>query len=83
MLDIAALLVISLVYLWTFYNLPILLVGVRSLRREKKIKVSSCVGKLPFVSVIVAVKDEERVVGRLLNALVDLDYPKDRREWFL
>lgn len=83
MLDIAALLVISLVYLWTFYNLPILLVGVRSLRREKKRKVSSCVGKLPFVSVIVPVKDEERVIGRLLNALVDLDYPKDRREFIV
>jgi len=82
LLNIAAMLVISLVYLWSFYNLPILLVGVRSLRKEKKVNVS--VGdNLPFVSVIVAVKDEERVVGRLLNALVGLDYPVDRREFII
>ncbi len=40
-------------------------------------------GELPFVSVIVPVKNEARVVGRLLNALEDLDYPKDRREFIV
>jgi cellulose synthase/poly-beta-1,6-N-acetylglucosamine synthase-like glycosyltransferase len=79
----AAVLVISLVYVWTLYNLPILLVGVRSLRREKKRKVSVGDGELPFVSVIVPVKDEDHVVGRLLKVLVNLDYPKDRREFIV
>jgi len=84
LLYLAAVLVISLVYFWTLYNLPILLVGVRSLRKEKKgRKASVSGGLLPFVSVIVPVKNEERVVGRLLKALVDLDYPKDRREFIV
>ena len=82
LLTIAALLVISLVYLWTLYNLPIFLVGVRSLRRDTKRNVVAN-GALPFVSVIVPVKDEARVVGRLLTALEDLDYPKDRREFIV
>jgi cellulose synthase/poly-beta-1,6-N-acetylglucosamine synthase-like glycosyltransferase len=82
LLNIAAFLVISLVYLWTFYNLPILLVGVRSLRREKKRQVS-VEGELPFISIIVPVKNEARVVGRLLSALEGLDYPRDRREFIV
>lgn len=37
-------------------------------------------GELPTVSIIVPVRDEERVVGRLLDALVRLDYPPEKRE---
>jgi cellulose synthase/poly-beta-1,6-N-acetylglucosamine synthase-like glycosyltransferase len=35
---------------------------------------------LPLVSVIVPVKDEEGVIGRLLDALLRLDYPRERNE---
>jgi cellulose synthase/poly-beta-1,6-N-acetylglucosamine synthase-like glycosyltransferase len=81
-LYLAAVLVISVVYVWTLYNLPILLVGIRSLRREKKRgKPVLGDGDLPFVSVIVPVKNECRVVGRLLEALDGLDYPEDKREF--
>src|SRR3989449_10969150 len=34
----------------------------------------------PNVSVLVPVKNEEKVVGRLLDALVRLDYPKENLE---
>jgi glycosyltransferase involved in cell wall biosynthesis len=33
------------------------------------------VEKLPTVSIIVPVKDEEKVVGRLLEAFLNVDYP--------
>jgi cellulose synthase/poly-beta-1,6-N-acetylglucosamine synthase-like glycosyltransferase len=36
--------------------------------------------ELPMVSIIVPVKDEEKVVGRLLEALLRLDYPPEKRE---
>ena len=78
-----AILVISLLYVWTAYNVPILIAGVRHLRRSKnkKRKLSYCSkGDLPSISVIVPVKDEERVVGRLLNALLKADYPKEKME---
>ncbi|MDX2230419.1 MAG: glycosyltransferase family 2 protein [Leptolyngbyaceae cyanobacterium bins.349] len=35
---------------------------------------------LPFVSVMVAAKNEEAVIGRLVNTLCSLDYPSDRYE---
>jgi len=35
---------------------------------------------LPVQSIIVPVKNEEKVVGRLLNAFLNLDYPREKRE---
>jgi len=65
--------------------MPILAVGLKHLLRKlrkkgnKEAKPSSQ-GNLPFISILVPVKDEERVVGRLLDALLRLDYPKERSE---
>jgi len=74
---------ISFLYIWTFYNLPILAVGVRHLRRtsQKERKASRLNWeKLLTFSIVVPVKDEERVVGRLLKTLLKLDYPSDKKE---
>lgn len=75
---------------WSVYNFPVVLAGVRDLLRvEKRNRARSGddealldwdVGSLPFVSVVVPVKNEERVVDRLLRALVNLRYPKSRLE---
>lgn len=66
-----------------FYNIPVLVVGIKHLRRCGKKKTEICltsVGSLPMVSIIVPVKDEERVVDRLLKALLRLDYPAEKME---
>jgi cellulose synthase/poly-beta-1,6-N-acetylglucosamine synthase-like glycosyltransferase len=70
------------VYAWSLYNLPILAAGVRSLRqtRQKLGKKPSRRETFPFFSIIVPVKNEEKVVGRLLNALCELSYPADKME---
>lgn len=74
---------LSVVYVWTFYNIPILAVGVRHLRdlnRRKERLNSIEIERLPTVSIIVPVKDEEKVIDRLLKALLRLDYPAEKRE---
>ncbi|MEM0007928.1 MAG: glycosyltransferase family 2 protein [Candidatus Bathyarchaeia archaeon] len=75
--------VILAVYAWTFYQIPILAVGVRHLmgprRKKKEVALGDDKG-LPKVSIIVPVKNEEKVVGRLLEALLKLDYPTDKVE---
>jgi cellulose synthase/poly-beta-1,6-N-acetylglucosamine synthase-like glycosyltransferase len=78
----AAVLVIALIYVWTLYNIPIVVAGVRNLRSGKqKRKFSGGSQKsLPAMSIIVPVKDEEKVVGRLLKALAKADYPQDKKE---
>lgn len=81
-LYIVAVLVLSLLYVWTIYNIPILVVGVRKLRssNRKKRLPSGNNKRLPTMSIIVPVKDEEKVVGRLLKALMKTHYPHYKRE---
>lgn len=53
------------------------------LRTSKKPKGKSSLlieEKLPKISIIVPVKNEEKVIGRLLKALVNLSYPRSRKE---
>ncbi|MEM3055216.1 MAG: glycosyltransferase family 2 protein [Candidatus Bathyarchaeia archaeon] len=83
LLYILVIIVLSAVYIWTFYQIPILAMGVRHLRRSsKKGKEESSmdVEELPMVSILVPVKDEEKVVDRLLKALLRLDYPSEKME---
>ena len=78
-----AVVILSVLYVWTLYNIPILAVGIRHLRRSgKKGKKASSLSRerLPTVSIVVPVRDEERVVGRLLEAMLRLDYPVEKRE---
>jgi len=80
---IVAVCILSVFFIWILYNIPILAVGVRHLRRSgrrgrKTLPLRE--EKLPTVSIIVPVKDEERVVGRLLEALLRPNYPPEKRE---
>jgi cellulose synthase/poly-beta-1,6-N-acetylglucosamine synthase-like glycosyltransferase len=70
-------------YAGLFYNLPVLAAGVRDLRkcRRKKSGVNSDEeSALPCFSVIVPVKNERPVIGRILKALDCLEYPVDKFE---
>ena len=69
--------------LFMVYNMPIVVAGLLRLWRSRKKgmnQVEREVGELPMVSIVVAVKNEERVVGRLLVALSRLDYPSVKKE---
>ena len=81
MVQVLATLLMGVLYAWTFYNLPIVAAGVTRARKTKIVnKKEIADDKLPSVSVIVPAKDEESVIGRCLESLVVLDYPKDRLE---
>lgn len=74
---------LSLLYLWSFYNIPILAAGIKQLRKtnsKKNAKTSLGTQQLPTFSIIVPAKDEEKVVNRLLNSLLKLDYPDNKKE---
>jgi len=85
MLDLIYIILISVflsVYAWSIYNLPILAAGVTHLRRSWKKFEKKFPGerKLPTFSIVVPVKNEEKVIGRLLDALAKLNYPADKKE---
>ncbi|MFQ6087232.1 MAG: hypothetical protein ACE5OV_04345, partial [Candidatus Bathyarchaeia archaeon] len=56
-----AICVLSVLYVWALYNIPILAVGVRHLRQSGRKRRFSSLSKerLPMVSILVPVKDEE------------------------
>lgn len=75
--------ILASLYIFTLYNIPILVAGVRHLRRSSRNKKKTprlSEEKLPAISVVVPVKNEERVVSRLLKALLTLDYPQQKKE---
>jgi len=68
---------------WSLYNIPVIIVGVKHLlsRDKKKIEKKPFDKKaVPALSIIVPVKNEEKVVGRLLKALLNLNYPSSEKE---
>ncbi len=73
---------VTIVLLMYFgYGVPIVVYGVwRYRRRGLESEPTGPEWDPPFVSVLVAVKNEERVVGRLLESLTKLDYPGDSLE---
>jgi cellulose synthase/poly-beta-1,6-N-acetylglucosamine synthase-like glycosyltransferase len=70
-------------FAFTIYNIPVVASGFwrlwRSWRKEK-VRVERKEQRLPLVSIIVPVKNEEKVVARLLKALTSLNYPLDKME---
>jgi cellulose synthase/poly-beta-1,6-N-acetylglucosamine synthase-like glycosyltransferase len=81
LISVLAALLMGVLYAWTFYNLPIVVAGIHRARRKVAEKhEESLLGELPFVSIVVPAKNEGRVVGRCLESLVKLDYPRGRFE---
>ena len=75
--DIISIILLSILLFWTVYNGSIIYVGVRSRRKRPQ---NNYANEEPKFSIIVPTKDEETVIGRCLNGLLDLDYPKDKLE---
>jgi len=69
---------------WTLYNIPVVVVGIRHLIRAGRKKGEGLVffdEDLPFVSIVVPVKNEEKVAARLLKSLLNLNYPSSKKEF--
>jgi cellulose synthase/poly-beta-1,6-N-acetylglucosamine synthase-like glycosyltransferase len=62
--------------------MPILIMGIKDFRsnRHKKSRKNPPDELLPTVSIVLPVKNEERVIGTLLRALSKLNYPADKKE---
>jgi cellulose synthase/poly-beta-1,6-N-acetylglucosamine synthase-like glycosyltransferase len=66
---------------WGLYNLPILITGIRDARKNRKKPPKHISNELlPFVSIVLPVKNEERVIGKSLDVLSKLNYPVNKRE---
>jgi len=73
----------SILYVWVLCNVPALVAGLKRIperKQKERKKVGGCEGRLPSFSIIVPVKNEEKVVKRILDALLNLDYPLEKVE---
>src|SRR2546428_6226298 len=75
-------LALTIIFLAYFaYATPIIMVGVRRYKKHGfGAEEPGEVWDPPNVSILVPVKNEERVIGRLLDAITRLDYPKENLE---
>ena len=83
LLDAFILIILLLIFTWTLYNIPSLIVGVRRLlgkKDAKNLQRRPNPSNLPFFSLIVPMKDEGGFAYRILDSLVKLDYPRDKYE---
>ena len=76
--DVISIILLSVLLFWTVYNGSIIYVGIKSKRKRQVYPVES--GECPKFSIIVPTKDEEVVIERCLNSILDLDYPKDKMQ---
>ena len=77
--DIISAVLLGFLLFWTVYNGSIIYLGIKSKRRHTSSSRDNNAAT-PKFSIIVPTKDEEVVIGRCLNSLLDLDYPKDKME---
>ena len=85
LLEIVGLVIVAVllsICLWGLYNVPILATGIQDFRksRQKPQKKTLTDTLLPTFSIVVPVKNEENVIGRLLAALSKLNYPANKKE---
>lgn len=81
--DIVMLIVLLVMFTWTVYNLPSLVVGVGQFIKKRNSNFSNASinpSDLPFFSLIVPMKDEHEFAARILRSLAELDYPRDKYE---
>ena len=76
--DIFSIVLLAVLLFWAVYNGSIIYVGIKS--KHKRSPSDDKNEEFPKFSIIVPTKDEEAVIGRCLNGLMDVDYPKDKME---
>jgi cellulose synthase/poly-beta-1,6-N-acetylglucosamine synthase-like glycosyltransferase len=75
--DVISIVLLAVLLFWTVYNGSIIYIGVRS-RRNHKFLAQSSDQVLPKFSIIVPTKNEEKVIGRCLEGIWNIDYPRDK-----
>ena len=75
-LAISSAVLLSIILFWAVYHVRILFAGIRNRQKRSYDNVS----EFPKFSIIVPAKDESAVIGRCLEALLNLDYPEEKME---
>lgn len=79
--DIISIILLATLLFWTLYNGSIIYVGIKNKRKQiSQSKLSDKPADLPKFSIIVPTKNEETVIRRCLDGILNVDYPKDKMQ---
>jgi cellulose synthase/poly-beta-1,6-N-acetylglucosamine synthase-like glycosyltransferase len=76
--DIISLTLLAVLLFWTGYNGALIYIGVKNKHKQKLVR--DKIDDLPKVSLIVPTKNEEKVIRRCLDGILNIDYPKDKMQ---
>ena len=77
--DIISIVLLAILLFWTLYNGSIIYVGIKK-NQNRTAFISYKTDELPKISLIVPTKNEETVIRRCLNGIMNVDYPKDKMQ---
>lgn len=79
--DIISIVLLAVLLFWTIYNGSIIYIGVRNKRKSQTVapqNLNVSPDSLPSYTLIVPTKNEESVIRRCLEGILNIDYPKDK-----
>ena len=77
--EIISITLLAVLLFWTVYNGSIIYVGIKNKRKQTTF-LSDKSAELPKISLIVPTKNEETVIRRCLDGIINIDYPKDKMQ---
>jgi cellulose synthase/poly-beta-1,6-N-acetylglucosamine synthase-like glycosyltransferase len=78
--DIISITLLAVLLFWTLYNGSIIYAGIRNKRKQMSMSTDNKSTELPKISIIVPTKNEETVIRRCLDGILNIDYPKDKMQ---
>ncbi|MCL4430055.1 MAG: glycosyltransferase family 2 protein [Chloroflexi bacterium] len=78
--DIISITLLAVLLFWTVYNGSIIYVGIRNKRKQMSMSSDNKSAEFPKFSIIVPTKNEETVIQRCLDGILNIDYPKDKMQ---
>ncbi|MCW3984392.1 MAG: glycosyltransferase family 2 protein [Candidatus Bathyarchaeota archaeon] len=77
--EITSIILLALLLFWSIYNGSIIYVGIRNKRRnQSQTQPLHTPQALPSYSLIIPTKNEESVIRRCLDGILNIDYPKEK-----
>lgn len=76
--DLISIILLAILLFWTVYNGSIIFIGINDKRRRLSAPQNSENAELPKFSIIVPTKNEEKVIQRCLDGIMNIDYPKEK-----
>ena len=78
--EIISIILLAVLLFWTVYNGSIIFIGIRSKRKQLTTSLDNKNADFPKFSIIVPTKNEETVIQRCLDGIMNIDYPKEKMQ---